>query len=77
MEDIIERMESAAESGYYEMTKDVPAGKLRCSCANIDDEDNFELLSSNPYAMPSCSKCCEAYFKLMKNVKVNVVKKDG
>lgn len=62
MKDFIERLEGAAESRYFEMIQ--PDGKFRCDCGELfDPENEGGVISPNPYAMPSCSKCFEIAFK--------------
>ena len=51
-----ERMEAIAEQQYFEMMR--PDGMLQCSCGEVfDPHIQGGTLSSNPYAMPVCSKC--------------------
>ena len=59
MRDIIEIMEDSAESQFDEMTKNLPKGKFRCFCGEIDDISNAVSATSNPYSLPICRKCQE------------------
>lgn len=62
--DQLERWEYSAERQYDEMLQ--PDGRLKCGCGNLFDADNEgEILSPNPYAMPVCGKCFDEYFRDM------------
>jgi hypothetical protein len=61
MEDFIERKETAAEAAYGEMY--LGNGMLKCFCGNVFHEDEGEVMSQDPYAMPVCPTCQEDYFK--------------
>lgn len=62
MEDSIERLESCAESSYFDMLQ--PDGRLRCGCGRTFDPDKEgNVVSSNPYAMPICGICFEEWEK--------------
>lgn len=63
MRDFIERMEDAAETGFYEMTKDCPAGHFRCGCGRLDKFDNTGPYSNDPYALPICGQCWDEWAK--------------
>lgn len=63
MLDQFESWEDAAEQRLFEMTKDLPKGKFRCSCGKIGDLDNAMSASQNPYSEPICGKCSEALLK--------------
>lgn len=64
MKDIIENFEDCAEREYDNMLQ--PDGKLKCFCGNIfDPENEGEVLSSNPWAMPVCNECCKKFFEHM------------
>lgn len=64
MEDIIERMESAAERRFDEITKGLPEGKFRCGCGNIGDLSEWTHCS---YLLPVCEKC-------LKDIKKQAIK---
>jgi hypothetical protein len=57
MYDFLGSLESSAEYRYDEMTKDLPRGKFRCGCGEIDDIDNATTASANPYSDMICGKC--------------------
>jgi len=59
MLDFMERMEISAEIQLEEMTQDLPKGKFKCSCGNIEDLDHAIPATNSPYAMPMCRKCLE------------------
>ena len=70
--DIIEQSESCAEMQYDKMCQG--NGKLKCFCGEIFNEDDGEFLSSNPWAMPSCPKCCEEYFEELESKQKDILK---
>jgi len=57
MRDILEMMEAAAESQFYDMTKGLPNGKFKCGCGRIEDLNNASPASSNPYSQMVCREC--------------------
>ena len=59
MTDIIERLENCAERRFADITKDLPEGKFKCFCGNIDNLWSAMPSSNNPYCMPICRKCYE------------------
>lgn len=61
MMDIIEMTESTAEDRYYEMLQ--PDGTLKCSCGRTFAEGEGEVLTDNPYGMPSCPTCFEEFME--------------
>jgi len=65
--DIIERLESSAERQYEDMLQ--PDGMLKCFCGNLFKEGEGDVLSPNPYAMPSCPNCVDKALKGVTNAK--------
>jgi len=57
--DPIELGERRAEAWAFEMTEGLPAGWLRCACGKVAPENQFETLSSDPWARPFCPGCQE------------------
>jgi hypothetical protein len=56
--DWLESQEAAAEDRYYEATRGLPPGKMRCGCGVVCDEGEMQPASPNPYASPVCPACC-------------------
>jgi len=57
MRDILEMMEDAAESQFYNMTEGLPEGKFKCGCGRIEDLNNASPASSNPFSQMICREC--------------------
>lgn len=56
--DPIERAEAGAEAAYYDLYQG--NGMIKCyMCDNVFPEDEGEILSPDPYAMPACPSCAE------------------
>ena len=65
MKDFLENLEDAAEAAYAEMEQ--PDGKLKCGCGNIFRPEEGETLSPNPWAMPVCQECFDAWCQEQKD----------
>jgi len=61
MRDIIETKEDCAEQQYAEMEQ--PDGRLKCFCGELFAPEDGDVLSPDPWAMPSCPKCSAEFFK--------------
>ena len=59
MLDLFESMEASAELQFDLMQQ--PDGQLKCSCGKLFDPDEGTCISPNPYAMPVCPTCFEAW----------------
>ena len=64
MVDYIENLEACAEKRFDEITQGLPKGKFKCpNCEKISELDNAMPSSSNPYSMPICDMCFEAFLE--------------
>jgi hypothetical protein len=61
--DPIERGEQRCEDWYF---RNVRNGVAKCQCGEAFKIEDGETLSADPYAIPVCPTCAEAYFAARK-----------
>lgn len=59
--DPIERAEARAEAQMDRITEGMPLGMFRCDCGHAGCFDDAQPISSDPYAMPVCAMCFDAW----------------